>query len=57
MIVESSQRLPKGHMHGRREKVDHRKKMRNGIASTSKCTLAKGVRKVKIIWRGLGSDI
>ena len=28
--------------------------MRNGIESTSVCTLAKGNGKVKIIWRGLG---
>ena len=30
--------------------------MRNGMVSTSVCTLAKGNGKVKIIWRGLEND-
>ena len=31
-------------------------KVKNGMVSTSVCTLAKGDGKVKIIWRGLGND-
>ena len=33
---------------------DDNMKVRNGMVSTSTCTLAKGDGKVKIIWRGVG---
>ena len=56
MIVESTQKLSKRQIHGGR-KLMVGIKVKNGMASTSVCTLVKGDGKGKILWRGLGGDI